>query len=165
MQWYNHRLVTATCVYAATGSLLPTLFACQGSIFPDSIEGHNYDSAWKKKHRTKSHYWPFYLVPVALCAFYLKTMVLPWSVNEWLVWFQNDSFNCIVSGVIYAVMWGSIGALCHIAEDFFCGGVPLINPNERVGVRLFKVATPQEYRISFGLMIFFMAIAFFRFHY
>ena len=165
MQWYNHRIVTATCVYAATGSIVPTLIACQGSIIPDSIEGNNYNSAeWKDNHRKLSHFWPVYLVPVIACYFYLGTFVLPWTAPQWAIWARNDMFGCILGGLSYFILWLCIGALCHLAEDFICGGVPLLHPRgKRVGVRLFYVKSHGEYRTSLILNIIFLGIALCRF--
>ena len=165
MQWFNHRIVTATFVYAATGSIVPTVIACQGSIIPDSIEGNDYNSdKWKENHRKISHFWLLYLLPAILCYLYLGTLVLPWSTSDWALWARNDMPGCILGGLAYLVLWLCIGALCHLAEDFICGGVPLLSPKgQRVGVRLFYVKSHEEYRASFILNLIFLGIAWWRF--
>ena len=49
------------------------------------------------------------------------------------------------------------GALCHIAEDFICGKVPIILPTKKYGVKLFKVGSAGEYFFA----AFIMAAAYF----
>ena len=46
-----------------------------------------------------------------------------------------------------------IGALLHIAEDAFCGKVPLFLPWQKVGIKLFTVGSVTEYLFSMAVVI------------
>ena len=134
MKWVNHEIVTGVIVYGATGDLLSTAFAMAGAILPDKVEGRsgaNYWS-WRARHRGWSH-WPIiYIVILAI----MQQGILPQGADVE----RGASFICI-------------GALLHIAEDAFCGRVPLLLPWQKVGIKLFTVGSVMEYLFSMAVVI------------
>lgn len=61
MKWINHKIITFSLVYGATGDLIGSAIAGGASIFPDLIEGKDFQSErWKKRHRTFSHWFLFW---------------------------------------------------------------------------------------------------------
>ncbi len=44
MKWINHKITTFSIVFLVTHSLIPSFLAAIGSVIPDAIEGHNYNS-------------------------------------------------------------------------------------------------------------------------
>jgi len=134
MKWVNHEIVTGVIVYGATGDLLSTAFAMAGAILPDKAEGRpgaNYWS-WRARHRGWSH-WPIiYIVILAI----MQQGILPQGADVE----RGASFICI-------------GALLHIAEDAFCGRVPLLLPWQKVGIKLFTVGSVMEYLFSMAVVI------------
>ena len=134
MKWVNHEIVTGVIVYGATGDFLATAFSMAGAIFPDKVEGKpgaNYWS-WRARHRGWSH-WP--VIYIAILA--IRQMgLLPQGADVE----RGATFICI-------------GALLHIAEDAFCGKVPLFLPWQKVGIKLFTVGSVTEYLFSMAVVI------------
>jgi inner membrane protein len=134
MKWVNHEIVTGVIVYGATGDLLSTAFSMAGAILPDKVEGRpgaNYWS-WRARHRGWSH-WP--IIYIAILAI-MQQGILPQGADVE----RGASFICI-------------GALLHIAEDAFCGKVPLLLPWQKVGIKLFTVGSVMEYLFSMAVVI------------
>lgn len=159
MKWRNHRLTTSAIVFAATGHVLPFLFAAFGSVFPDAVEGHDYTSdRWKQNHRGVSHYLPMYLAICLLFATVLQGSV----VRDWSMLLPNPFASIAVSGqeptmlswdftfsfLSYGTFWFFVGAALHILEDAICGKVPIYSLHHKIGVRLFRVGTGREYAVS-----------------
>ncbi len=134
MKWVNHEIVTGVIVYGATGDFLATAFSMAGAIFPDKVEGKpgaNYWS-WRARHRGWSH-WP--VIYIAILAI-MQMGLLPQGVDVE----RGATFICI-------------GALLHIAEDAFCGKVPLLLPWQKVGIKLFTVGSVTEYLFAMAVVI------------
>jgi len=134
MKWVNHEIVTGVIVYGATGDLLSTAFAMAGAILPDKVEGRpgaNYWS-WRARHRGWSH-WPIIYIGILVI---MQQGILPQGADVE----RGASFICI-------------GALLHIAEDAFCGRVPLLLPWQKVGIKLFTVGSVMEYLFSMAVVI------------
>lgn len=150
MRWCNHRLVSASIAFGLTGQLVPTILAYKGSTIPDQVEGSDYDSpSWAAHHRKHSHYWVFYLIPLVLCLIWLNyqlTLRLTYTGVSHMIY--TDQTGALILFTVYAIQWLAIGCLMHIAEDIFCGGVPGLTVNKRIGVRIFYVGTPREYYIA-----------------
>ena len=150
MLWCNHRLVSASIAFGLTGQLVPTILAYKGSTIPDQVEGSDYENpAWAARHRKHSHYWVFYLIPLVLCMIWMNYhLTLPLTYQGIAHMIFTDQTGTLVLFTIYAIQWLAIGGLMHIAEDFFCGGVPGLTIANRVGLRIFYVGDPQEYYIA-----------------
>ena len=133
MKWLNHQIVTGFIVATATDDALFTASAIVGAVLPDRVEGSPpKDSSaywkWRKRHRTWSHWPPLYLSLIG-AAFVAKDM------------YPDPTLVFALNLLTYAL----VGALLHIAEDAFCGKVPLLTPHKKYGLKLFKVGTWREY--------------------
>ena len=134
MKWVNHEIVTGVIVYGATGDLLSTVFSMAGAILPDKVEGRpgaNYWS-WRARHRGWSHWPVLYIAILAI----MQMGLLPQGADVE----RGATFICI-------------GALLHIAEDAFCGKVPLFLPWQKVGIKLFTVGSVTEYLFAMAVVI------------
>lgn len=134
MKWVNHEIVTGVIVYGATGDFLATAFSMAGAIFPDKVEGKpgaNYWS-WRARHRGWSHWPVLYIAILAI----MQMGLLPQGADVE----RGATFICI-------------GALLHIAEDAFCGKVPLFLPWQKVGIKLFTVGSVTEYLFAMAVVI------------
>jgi inner membrane protein len=154
MKWTTHKLLTGSLIYALTGNPLTAIVAASGSILPDSIEGFPNDSnraAWQRRHRKRSHFFPFYLLPALfLYSYSTAHNFLPITVSN-----LSDYISHIVSNLnlqtclpifTYYLSILLFGALLHILEDALCGKVPLFNPNRQsIGIKLFYVGSSKEY--------------------
>ncbi len=147
MKWLNHQVVTGFLVYAATDDLLLAACGMAGAIFPDKIEGNPRGGfsrfGWRSRHRGWSH-WP--LLYLALMGFLLKWQGIS---NVWEL-LGNASLRGSPSMVGLAFC---SGALLHILEDALCGKVPILTPNQKYGIRLFKVGSIKEYVVSIGIVL------------
>ena len=162
MKWKQHKLVTGVCVFACTGNLIGAIIASAASIFPDAIE-YWMPGAWQEHHRKTSHWFPIYLFP----------LLFAWSILEAKQGFfsspaQYISFLAIHSteSMIFVALnfsfWFFVGCLCHLAEDAFCGGIPVFYPTERPKwfPRLFYVGKPSEYIFSYSLVLIALFVAY-----
>ena len=132
MKWINHQIVTGFIVCTATDDALFTASAIVGAVLPDKVEGSppKENSAywkWRKKHRTWSHYPLIYIALIAAAQFAKNLVPSPYSLIPILL--------------TYVL----IGALLHVAEDAFCGKVPIFTPHKKYGLKLFKVGAWSEY--------------------
>ena len=151
MMGFNHRLVTGSFVFAFTGSFFATAIACSGATFPDRIEriipiSHN------KIHRTISHWFPIYLIPILLIYYFLTTSgVFLLNNNQWFSLMSNGINNMVIKTIgANFTFWCLVGCLAHIIEDSICGKIPIINPTKpKVHFRLFYTNAPFEYIFSF----------------
>ena len=136
MKWINHRMVTGAVIYAATENLVSTACAVIGSVWPDQVEGKPGTSEWSKRHRGLSH-WPM---------LYLALLLLVMSSPVNFVLDENFNLQRMLAFML-------VGALMHIAEDAFCGKVPVFTPRRKYGYRIFYVGTPGEYVFSVALIV------------
>ena len=132
MKWINHQIVTGFIVSTATDDALITASSIVGAVLPDRVEGSPPKEnkaywKWRKSHRTWSHYPPIYFALIIAAQFAKNLVPSPYSLIPTLI--------------TYAL----IGALLHIAEDGICGKVPILFPNKKYGIKLFKVGSRSEY--------------------
>lgn len=154
MKWVSHKVITGSIVFAVTGSPVMSVFSALGSVFPDAVEGFpneaNY-ARWRKNHRQLSHwFFPYLLVfcvLISLAAFQGPVSV---TTKEFVRILQGHGYMQIF---LLFVSYFSLGALFHIAQDAICGKVPGVTMEERVGVRLFKVGSPQEYGVVLVVLL------------
>ena len=123
MMGRNHKLVTGSFVFAFTFSIPATILACTTASFPDRIE-----NIIKMNHRTYSHWFPFYLIPMIVIYTYLTSRgVFFLDANEWLSAIKSgDKFILGMN----ASFWLFLGGLAHIIEDSVCGRIPIIKPTK-----------------------------------
>ena len=139
MKWINHQIVTGFIVYAATDNALFVASSIVGAVIPDRVEGSpprekNAYWAWRRQHRTWSHYPPIYLALIGLIFFAKDYCQL-----------LDASLIPPVMLALDALMFALIGALLHIAEDGICGKVPIFTPHSKHGLKLFAVGSWKEY--------------------
>lgn len=91
MRWHNHKLVTFSVVYAATGGLVPSVCSMAGSLLPDVLE-----IGGLVPHRTYTH-WPYPYI-AALGTIYLINMT---TTQIWP----------------YIIFFILLGATLHLVED------------------------------------------------
>ena len=147
MKWLNHQIVTGFIVYAATDDALFVASSIVGAVLPDRVEGSPPKEskaywAWRKRHRTWSHYPILYLTLIAILIFVKQ-------------YFNNEPTISLICEVGIYVM---IGALLHIAEDSVCGRVPIFKPTSKHGIKLFTVGSIGEYAfVAFTIFICFFS--------
>ena len=144
MKWINHQIVTGFIVFAATDNALFVASSIVGAVIPDKVEGSPPKEnkaywAWRKRHRTWSHYPIIYLALMALLMFASD-------------YFNNSTVTLAAEVINYAL----IGALLHIAEDGICGRVPILTPTSKHGIKLFTVGSIGEY--VFAALIIFICL-------
>ena len=123
MMGRNHKLVTGSFVFAFTFSIPATILACVTATFPDRIE-----NIIRVNHRTYSHWFPFYLIPMVFIYFYLINYgIFFLDTNEWLLAIKNK--NTFLLG-LNASFWLFLGGLAHIIEDSVCGRIPIVKPTK-----------------------------------
>ena len=153
----HHRMVSFAIVFAFTGHLLPAFMAMRGSTLPNRLEESVLSPTWSLNHRKGTHYWLFYTLPICGCALMLGhfLLYLPQEVIIRAWTFNRDIF--LICMVLYTTLWFFMGAILHIAEDFFCGTIPGLSIKHRIGVQLFRLGAPKEYfyayLLSFLLMV------------
>ena len=145
MLWKSHNLITFTGVLTATMNPLSALSAMAGATIPDAIE--LYFDGWIK-HRTITHWWPMYLVPLAIIAavlymnqgFWYGVRDIQAAVN------YLDSVGFIIELSLNILFWFFIGCLCHIVEDMTTGYIPILTPkDEHTWKILFYPGSPKEF--------------------
>ncbi len=133
MKWLTHEVVTGVIVYTVTDDMLAAVYSMAGAIIPDKVEGNPFRR--NLTHRGWSH-WPM---------LYLLAGGLFCRGEEYL------GINLGTLGEIGAYM--ALGALLHIAEDALCGKVPFFTPDQKIGVKLFKVGSVGEYLAALLLVV------------
>lgn len=143
MKWVNHKILTASMVYALFHNPIYSISAAIGSIFPDVVEGRvnildpwSYKK-WKKRHRGFSHWIILYLI--VLVSLILIGQFVEFSPH----WSLLRDLLCFFL----------VGCILHIIEDAFCGRVPLINPYKREGFMMFRMGSLWEYLFVVTLTI------------
>ena len=144
MKWLNHQIVTGFIVFAATDNALFVASSIVGAVIPDKVEGSPPKEskaywAWRKRHRTWSHYPILYLMLIGLLMF----------ASDYF----NDPTISLAAEVIKYVL---IGSLLHIVEDGVCGRVPVLTPTSKHGIKLFTVGSIGEY--LFAALVVFVCI-------
>jgi inner membrane protein len=122
-----------------------------GAIFPDWIEGKDYESErWRRKHRTFSHYLFGWLLVLGLILIlgYLRFKGFPWEVKgSWLfeIGLRVSKEVWVWLLMFYIGFYFVLGSILHVLEDALTGKVPFLNPWRRsFGVRLFSVGSLSE---------------------
>ncbi len=158
MKWINHKITTFSIVFLVTHNLIPSFLAAMGSVIPDAIEGHNYNSdRWRKNHRRFSHWlFGYFLICLILAVwFYAKFKIFPLYVDFLQVPKAFKVFNSetVIYLLVYSGFFVILGAALHIVEDALSNTVPLLHPTKRTFTfGLCRVGSWQEYLISFGLL-------------
>lgn len=145
MIWKSHHLVTAAGVFAVTGNPLAAIIASSSATFPDLWE---MESLGMIKHRTFTHWFPIYLVPLIGLLIYLHITGGLWYSLRDLFWFMDHlpMAEFFVVMMLNALVWILIGCLCHIAEDLLTGYVPFKTPSDRRKIHIFFYpGAPKEY--------------------
>lgn len=150
MKWENHKIVTISIVYLFTSNVISALVAGFGAIFPDLIEGSTVNSS---RHRTVSHWFPLYLIPLIFVIFSFSGEPYLLSLSEVV----NNLEDLLVQEKSYYIvkvfsLWFLIGCLFHIFEDSLTGRIPLKTPFRKVLLfrrRFFYTGSFKEYLFSF----------------
>jgi hypothetical protein len=155
MTWTDHKIVTFSLVYFATGDIPLAAFSTMGSTLPDAIEGKpGYDPTtrryrhWRRHHRKLSHWFAAYLAAIAAATAY--------CLNTASLQYVGHSFQLISSFMVGDVPWNKpaslallfffIGAALHLVpEDYVTGGVPILSMHRRHGIKLFNVHSIAEH--------------------
>jgi len=146
MKWFNHQIITGSTVYVLFNDPVGTAIAMSGSIFPDYIEGNDYESTrWKKNHRRLSHWGGAY--------FFLWLVFFFWTqYREFLPFYKSFSqfsvfsIHTLTPYIVSGMMYFFLGCFFHVLEDSLCGKVSFLNPYRRdFGIKLFRVGSLKEY--------------------
>ena len=148
MKWINHQVVTGVIMYAATEDLLLTACGMAGAILPDKVEGSPRRGimswGWRSRHRGWSH-WPLLYVAVI-------GLLLKWQGVSSLLELPAGGILSETGPMRIGIAL-CLGALLHIAEDAVCGKVPVLYPNRKWGLRLFKVGSVAEYVFALAVVL------------
>lgn len=140
MRWRNHKIVTGLAIYSLTGGFLSAGVAAVGSILPDVLEVGGI-----LKHRSITH-WPFpYMAAAAVVYFW-----------QW----RNSSI------IPYLLYFFILGIVMHLLLDGLSkSGIPVgLSPSvdKRIAMNIYKTFTPSEDITAAGLVVIFIATAYFR---
>lgn len=148
MKWKSHQLITGMAVWAITDNPILAGIAMQGAVLPDALEFCIPKSL--VPHRTWTHWWPIYALPLMVCSAYLYTWQVPYRIS-WLDmidgWLQYG-MPMLAGYAVLGSWWLVFGAICHILEDVCTGYIPLWTPYDRKQRRypiLFYPGSPKEY--------------------
>lgn len=153
MKWVSHKFITGTLVYAITGNPVLGFISAAGSIVPDAVEGFPTDENaqnWRKNHRRLSHWWfPYFVISVLCYSYAAYHGFLNITLYNLMDLIHRPNLAAI--GTYLVIAYFALGALLHIIEDAICGTVPGTTLQERVGIKLFRVGSVQEYIFTFGI--------------
>lgn len=158
MKWINHKISTFSLVFLLTSDFISSLIAAAGSIIPDALEGHDYDTdRWRKNHRRLSHWLLGYVISglILWSLLYLKTKVNVLAIPfvNFIQGFKIFNSETLLFVLLYAVFYTVIGCVLHILEDSLSSSVPLLHPTKRTfSIGIMRVGSPAEYLLSFGLL-------------
>lgn len=144
MKWVSHQLLTGTAVLAVTENPLLALIAAQGAVYPDVIE-----RILPVSHRTWTHWWPVYVVPLIGCYYLLQTVGLSAVVSLDTLGYILQAYpgETVHLYLKWSVFWFLIGALAHLIEDLATGYIPVWTPYDRFKYkhpRLWYQGSPVE---------------------
>jgi len=156
MKWVSHKIITGTAIYTFTGDAFATIVSVAGSTIPDAIEGKpDNNPFWHKYHRGLSHWFVPYLTFALIFLITAKVKgIMSVTAKNFIPLLMNYSSLTI----IYFAGFFLLGCSMHIFEDFFCGKIPSLNPNKRVGFKLFYVGSHVEYAVTLSAIILFITI-------
>lgn len=158
MLWKSHTLVTFTGILAITMNPLAACASVPGATFPDALEIY---TGGMLKHRTITHWFPVYLIPLAIIGWFLYR-----NQGIWMTWKDVAEALQILSAfgfwlvfTLNCSLWFLVGCLCHIVEDTLTGYVPLWKPDDQHTIRiLFYPGSPKE--LFFDLAFLFICFLF-----
>jgi len=145
VKWYSHRIITGVFTFTLTHDFIATIAAVLGSILPDKLEGKNHHKNFPllnntNEHRKFSHLLVVYVILVV--GFFL----LAYLMKKYLVLNFTNLFDKIIKHrftsnnlyalILYFFSFFFFGALSHVIQDFFFGGVPILTPYQKVGLKL-----------------------------
>lgn len=148
MKWRNHKVQSFVIGFLLSKDFITSLVIAAGSIFPDLIEGKRVNS--KKFHRTVTHWFPMYLVPLMF------------------IWLWNsDLVKTVHAGIFYAkegegvlvnfLFWFLVGCLFHIIQDALTGSIPILHPTRRKKiVKISRTGGIFENVLTFFLIVVFV---------
>lgn len=160
MKWINHKITTFSIVFLITKDVVSSLAAAAGSIIPDAIEGHNYDSdRWRRNHRRLSHWLLGYVLLATVIWFFiyrqLEINILKISLVKVFGIFKVYNSETLIYILSFFGFYFCTGAILHILEDALSSTVPVLHPTKRVfTLGLIKTGSFIEYLLSSGLLIF-----------
>lgn len=169
MKWVNHRVVSGMAVYMLTHDVVASLVTTATSVFPDWIEGEEFNSSI---HRKISHWMLLYAVPAflffaylyfshrfisATAYFFVNFSALDTTQADLndvyqralsILFSDSDLSNPHLTNVNFILnlfFYALLGPVFHILEDALCGKVPFMSFKKRHGVRFFNVSSFKEY--------------------
>lgn len=165
MKWVSHKILSFSLVWLGFNDFFGAVISGVGSIFPDLVEGKDYESErWRRVHRTYTHClaWWVLLLGLVMILSYVRFGAFPYEIKGF--WFIHSSELGISKNILtqlflfYGSFYFVLGWVLHILEDAISGRVPLWKPQERnFGIRLVKVGSFAE-RILV-LLVFFCVMA------
>lgn len=142
MIWSSHRILTGITVFALSQNALAAMAAVSGSVFPDSL-----DLSLGLPHRQISHWFPMYLIPLLISAFFFTHGWYVHHTLDYLSIFQNFDLTTFFYFLVCNWMfWFLVGCLFHILEDVVTGYIPITSPSKSnfCPHRFFYTGSPKE---------------------
>lgn len=154
LRWYSHKICTGAVVFAGTTNILLTVLAVAASTFPDRIEEFIHGKMPKnlqrppEYHRKASHWIGFYL-PVLIVSFYGAQQFPLATIYEWLGAVATMNMYSCMALFFNILLWLTVGAVLHIAEDFPCGKMSVRSPFKKDNLpRLFYTGSTAELAVD-----------------
>ena len=144
MLWKSHTLITFTGILAVTMNPIAAAAAVPGATFPDAVEIY---TGGMFKHRTFTHWFPIYLIPMLGILYFLYRNQGIWG--QWNdIWEAFQLLNTLGFWLVFvlnSLLWFLVGCLCHIVEDSLTGYIPIRTPNDEHTLRIFFYpGSPKE---------------------
>lgn len=148
MKWRNHKIQSFVIGFFLSKDFVTSIVISAGSIFPDLIEGKKINS--RKFHRTVTHWFPVYLIP----------LILVWLWNGFSVKTVYSSMFYVKGGegvFVNFLFWFLVGCLLHVVQDALTGNIPILHPaKKRKIVKISKTGGILEYVLTFLLIVAFV---------
>jgi len=163
MRWYSHRIITGVSVFGLTNDLIATIASVVGSTLPDLEEGRGFlskdlkkYSTWVDRHRKYSHlllsHFLLFVVFFGLTYSMRKHLIL--KPKLLLYSLSNFATRPFYALLFYFISFFFLVAFLHVLQDFFFGGIPIYNSNQRIGFKL-KTGGNIEYLITILFVLLF----------
>lgn len=170
MKWISHKAITGAIIWGLTTNPILTAASVIGSTFPDWIEtppwAYSNKYQYLKHHRKGSHWFVPYLVAAVFVSLFVigtgayHNIILHYfngnnviySILHYLHFYNVKYF--IINNVALVGLFLLIGCLFHIIEDGITGKIPGLHIRDKIGVRLFKVGSIQEYMAVVVVLLF-----------
>lgn len=166
MKWISHKAITGAIIWGLTTNPILTVASVIGSTFPDWIETPPWAYSDKYKYLSQHRRGSHWFIPYAAAAILAAILVVGTGTYYHIILHHITNINSIfhylhsntikyfiINNTVLLGLFFLIGCLFHILEDGITGKVPGLHIRKKIGVRLFKVGSIQEYIVVAAILL------------